>query len=82
MKNRRNYIAMSTATLTQSGLLAALLKHQRSKVIELAQHRAQRERRHAVLRSNFPWLSAAADNVTTALRFRRDLAGGTIQRRT
>jgi len=82
MKNKRSYIAMSTATLTQSGMLAALLKHQRSKVIELAQHRAQRERMHAVLRSNFPWLSAAANNVSAALRLRRDLAEATIQRRT
>ena len=44
MKNRKNYIARSTATLTQSGLLAALLQHQRRKVIELTQRRAQRER--------------------------------------
>jgi len=36
MKNRKNYIAKSTATLTQSGLLAALLQHQRRKATELA----------------------------------------------
>src|SRR5262249_6706991 len=41
MKNR-NYIATFTATLTQSGLLTALLQHQPRKVIELARHREQR----------------------------------------
>ena len=82
MKNRRNYIATSTATLTQSGMLAALLKHQHSKVIELARHRAQRERMHAVLQSNFPWFFAAAHNITAGLRFRRDLAEATTSRRT
>ena len=48
MKNRKNYIARSTATLTQSGLLAALLQHQRRKVIELSQRRAQREQAQRV----------------------------------
>jgi len=33
----------STLTLTQSGLLALLLEHQRRKAIELARRRAQRE---------------------------------------
>ena len=33
----------STLTLTQSGLLAVLLAHQRRKVIQLAQRRAGRE---------------------------------------
>jgi hypothetical protein len=36
MKNKRNYIARSTLTLTQSGLLAVLLQRQRRKAIELA----------------------------------------------
>jgi hypothetical protein len=42
MKNRKNYIATSTATLTQSGLLAELLQRQRRKVIELSQRREHR----------------------------------------
>jgi len=34
----------STLTLTESGLLALLLEHQRRKVIQLARRRAHRER--------------------------------------
>jgi hypothetical protein len=34
----------ATPTLTQSGLLAVLLEHQRYKAIELAWHRARREK--------------------------------------
>jgi hypothetical protein len=56
MKNRRSYIARSNATLTQSGMLAALLKHQRDKVIELAGRRAQREQMRAVFWSRLMWL--------------------------
>jgi heme exporter protein D len=37
-----------TLTLTQSGLLAVLLEHQRRKVIQLARRRAQREHLRAV----------------------------------
>ena len=36
MKNRKNYLAISTPTLTQSGLLAVLLQRQRRKAIDLA----------------------------------------------
>jgi len=43
MKSRGNYVATSTATLTQSGLLGGLLQHQRGKVIELARRRAHRK---------------------------------------
>jgi hypothetical protein len=43
MKNKRNYIARSTLTLTQSGLLAELLRCERRKVIELTQRHAHRE---------------------------------------
>jgi hypothetical protein len=39
MKKRKNYVMTSTATLTQSGLLAVLLQRQRRKVIELARRR-------------------------------------------
>ena len=38
----------STLTLTESGLLAVLVEHQRSKVIELAKRRAQREHLRSV----------------------------------
>jgi hypothetical protein len=37
----------ATLTLTQSGLLAVLLERQRYKLIQLARHRARREKVHA-----------------------------------
>ena len=82
MKNRKNYITRSTATLTQSGLLAALLQQQRRKVIELSQRRAQREQARGLLRNSLTWLSARAHGVTAALRFRRGFSEGTIPRHT
>ena len=45
MKNKKNYVMTSAATLTQSGLLAVLLQRQRYKVIDLARRRAQRTAR-------------------------------------
>jgi hypothetical protein len=62
MKNRRSYIAKSNATLTQSGMLAALLKHQRDKVIELARRRAQREQMRADFWSRLMWLLPRAQS--------------------
>jgi len=56
MKNRKNYIRKSNATLSQSGMLAALLKHQRDKVIELARRHAQREQKRAVFLGRLMWL--------------------------
>jgi hypothetical protein len=46
-----------TQTLTQSGLLAVLLEHQRSKAIELAQRRAHRAQLRATFWSTLtsPW---------------------------
>ncbi len=61
----------STATLTQSGLLAALLQHQRRKVIELTQRRAQREPAHGLLRNSLTWLLARYQGITAGRRFRR-----------
>ena len=43
-----NVMTKSTLTLTQSGLLAALLEQQRRKVIESARRRAHREHRRVV----------------------------------
>jgi hypothetical protein len=82
MKNRKNYIARSTATLTQSGLLATLLQHQRRKVIELAQHRAQREQVRALLRSSLTRFLARYHSIIASRRFRRGLGGETIARHT
>ena len=82
MKNRKNYIARSTATLTQSGLLAALLQHQRRKVIELTQRRAQREQVCGLLRNSLTWLSARYHGIIAGRRFRCGFEGGTIPRHT
>jgi hypothetical protein len=82
MKNRKNYIAGSTATLTQSGLLAALLQHQRRKVIELSQRRAQREQVRGLFRNSLTWLLARYHNITAGRRFRRGFEGETVPRHT
>ena len=44
-----------TQTLTQSGLLAVLLEHQRRKAIQLALRRAHREHLRAALWSTLTW---------------------------
>jgi len=82
MKNRKNYIAKSTATLTQSGLLAALLQHQRRKVIELSQRRAQRDQVRGLLRNSLTWLLTHYHNITAGRRFRRGFEGETSARQT
>jgi hypothetical protein len=51
MKKRESYVMTSTATLTQSGLLAVLLQRQRYKVIELARRRAHPEQARTAFRS-------------------------------
>jgi hypothetical protein len=50
MKNRKNYVMTSAATLTQSGLLAVLLQRQRCKAVELARRRAQRKHARTAFR--------------------------------
>jgi hypothetical protein len=82
MKNRKNYIARSTATLTQSGLLAALLQHQRRRIIELSQRRAQREQAHGLLRNSLTWLLARGHSVIAGRRFRRGFEKRTLARPT
>jgi hypothetical protein len=44
------------STLTQSGLLAMLLQHQRRKAMEIAQRRAHREQLRVTFWSNLTWL--------------------------
>ena len=44
------------STLTQSGLLAALLQHQRRKAMEMAQRRAHREQLRVTFWNNLTWL--------------------------
>ena len=82
MKNKTSYIARSTATLTQSGLLAALLQHQRRKVIEISQRRAQRQQVRGLFRNSITWLLTRYHNITADRRFRRDFETETIPRHT
>ena len=82
MKNRKNYIAKSTATLTQSGLLAALLQHQRRKMIELTQRHAHREQAHRLLRSSLTWFLARSHGIVTGRRIRRASEQGMLPRHT
>ena len=56
LKNKK-----STLTLTQSGMLAALLEHQQCKVIENAQRRARREQLRAAFWSILTRLWTRAD---------------------
>jgi hypothetical protein len=44
------------STLTQSGLLAMLLQHQRRKAMEMARRRASREELRVTFWSNLTWL--------------------------
>jgi hypothetical protein len=82
MKNRKNYVARTTATLTQSGLLAALLQHQRRKVIELTQRRVQREQARGLIRNGLTWLLAWYHGMTASRLPRRGFERGTIPRHT
>jgi len=79
MKNRKNYIARSTATLTQSGLLAALLQAQRRKVTH---RREQREQVRGLLRNSLTWLLVRYHTITSGRRFRRGVGEETIPRHT
>ena len=81
MKKRKSYIARSTATLTQSGLLAALLQHQRRKVIELSQRRAQREQARGLLKNTLTWLLARSHGISGG-RARRTSGQGILPRPT
>ena len=82
MKNKKNYIAAPIATLTQSGLLAALLQYQRRKVIELNQRRAQHQQARGLLRNSLTWLLGRYHDVTADRRFRRGFGGETVARHT
>ena len=77
MKNSKNYVMTSPATLTQSGLLAVLLQRQRRKVIESARRRTRREQVRAVLWNCWRALHSA----TVGRLFQRGF-GGTVPRRT
>jgi hypothetical protein len=82
MKNKGNYIASSTLTLTQSGLLAELLRCERSKVIELTQRRTHRKRGRGFFGNSLTRLLARAHNITGGRRFRRGFEKETLPRPT
>jgi aspartate/methionine/tyrosine aminotransferase len=71
MKNKKNYVMTSAATLTQNGLLAVLLQRQHYKVIDLARRRAQREQARAAFRSTLNWLLGLARGGIAGRPFRR-----------
>ena len=77
MKNSKNYVMTSTATLTQSGLLAVLLQRQRHKAIELARRRTRREQGRSVFENCWRALHGA----TAGRLFRRGF-GGNVPRST
>jgi hypothetical protein len=68
MKNKKDYIATSTLTLTQSRLLAALLRHQRRKVIESTQGCTHHRQGRGFFGNSLTWLPARAQSVTAAVR--------------
>ena len=80
MKTRKAYVpAASTPTLTQSGLLAVLLKRQRQEVIELAQRRAHRKNGRLAFSSVLTWLFARDRDTISDRTFRRGV-GRTLPR--
>jgi hypothetical protein len=82
MKNRNDYvITKSNPTLTQSGMLALLLQHQRRKVIELARRRAHREQVRAALGNTVNWLLARTHGAVVGRSFRR-VFGSNVPRHT
>jgi hypothetical protein len=82
MKNKRNYIARSTLTLTQSGLLAELLRCERRKVIELTQRHTHRQQGRGFFGNSLTRLLARAHSVIAGRRFRPGFEKGTLARPT
>jgi len=56
----------STLTLTQSGLLAVLLQHQRYRIFQLARRSAHRKRMRAAFWDNLSWPRRALTVATAA----------------
>ena len=81
MKNKKHYVTTSAETLTQSGLLAVLLRRQRYKAIELARRRAHREQARAAFRGTLNWLLARAHDGIAGRPFRRGF-GESVPRHT
>ena len=80
MKTRKIYVpGASTPTLTQSGLLAVLLKRQREKVLESAQRRADRKNDRLAFSGVLARLFARGRDAITGRTFDRGV-GGTLPR--
>ena len=79
MKMRKTYVQTSTPTLTQSGLLAVLLKRQREKVLESAQRRANCKNDRPAFPGVLAWLFARGRDAIPGRTFDRGV-GGTLPR--
>jgi hypothetical protein len=80
MKNKTNYIATPIATLTQSGLLAELLRRQSRKLSDLTRRREYREQQHGLFRHSLTWFLRRALGAAGARRFHCGFEDGTISR--
>jgi len=82
MKNKENYVATATLTLTQSGLLAELLRRQRCKMIELTRCPTHRVQGRGFFGCKLTWLLAYAQSIVDDQRFRPGPVEETIVRHT
>jgi len=72
MKTRKRYVlSKSSATFTQSGLLAVLLERQRDKAMELAEHRAHRRQIRSAFSNALTWLLARARSANSGRSLQR-----------
>ena len=72
MKTRKSHtLAKSTPTLTQSGLLAVLLQHQRYKAIELAERRAHHNQSRTAFSSALAWMLSRVRGAVAGRPFHR-----------
>lgn len=82
MKSKTNYIERPILTLTQSGLLAELLRYERGKVIESTRRHAHHGRGDGFFGNGLTWLLARSRSITAGRRFRRGLGKTSIPRPT
>ena len=76
MKTRKTYVpGTSTPTLTQSGLLAVLLKRQREKVLKSAQRRANCNNDRPAFSGVLTLLFARGRDAIPGRTFRRGVGG-------
>ena len=80
MRTRKSHVlSKPTPTLTQSGLLAVLLRRQHDKAIELAERHAHRGQKCSAFSRALTWLLACARAAKSGRPFRRVFPnGGTV----